>query len=250
MHPEKLFREHRWSRSVRMETVERRYGADRGPGPDRIGAMTRPDGTLSDAANNMNVDEGHLGGYIRASSEPAPSGLRVEHGDPATWTPGLWRWAFDELNVRSVMDVGCGEGHCAAYFEQLGCDVVGVDGSFQAKRDTVIVGKHVVHDFQDGTYRPDRAFDLVWSCEFVEHVEERYSANFLKTFAFSQRYVMMTFAPPGQPGWHHVNCQPREYWVDRLAALGFRLDEERTEISRKLAGAGHYASKGLFFVRR
>ena len=82
MHPEKLFREHRWSRSVRMETVERRYGADRGPGPDRIGAMTRPDGTLSDAANNMNVDEGHLGGYIRASSEPAPSGLRVEHGDP------------------------------------------------------------------------------------------------------------------------------------------------------------------------
>ena len=34
-------------------------------------------------ANNFNCDEGQLGGYIRASSEPAPSGLKIEHGDPA-----------------------------------------------------------------------------------------------------------------------------------------------------------------------
>ncbi|MEO0495294.1 MAG: class I SAM-dependent methyltransferase, partial [Actinomycetota bacterium] len=200
-------------------------------------------------ANNMNIDEGHLGGYIRAGADPAPSGLRVEHGDPATWTPTLWDWAVDTLGVASVLDVGCGEGHAAGYFADRGCEITGVDGSLQAARDSVIPDAHVVHDFQDGPYQPDEPVDLVWSCEFVEHVEERFSMNFLRTFANSSRFVMMTYAPPGQPGWHHVNCQPEQYWVDRLAALGFGLDAALTATARELAGHGHFGGKGLVFAR-
>ncbi len=61
---------------------------------------------------------------------------------------------------------------------------------------------------------------------------------------------MMTFAQPGQPGHHHVNCQPEEYWVERLREVGFASDERLTEESRVCAENGHYHNRGLLFVRR
>ena len=198
--------------------------------------------------NNFNCEEGHLGGYIRANSKPAPSGLNIEHGDPDTWSPKLWLWAHDVLGVRSVVDVGCAEGHCARFFQGLGCEVLGIDGSVQAKRDSVIPNCHIEHDFVSGPYECNRQFDLVWCCEFVEHVEERYCGNFLSTFRYSQKYIMMTYAQPGETGWHHVNCQPESYWIKKLEQIGFQFDPGLTKESRGQAESGHYHHKGLVFV--
>lgn len=213
--------------------------------------MKISDAELKEAReNNFNCDEGHLGGYIRASSEPAPSGLNIEHGDPETWTPKLWLWAHDILGVRSVLDIGCGEGHCARFFQGLGCDVLGIDGSVQAKRDSVIGDCHIEHDFVSGPYEFNRSFNLVWSCEFVEHVEERYCENFLSAFRYSHKYIMMTYAEPDQPGWHHVNCQPASYWIEKIEQNGFKFDPELTKESRSQVESGHYHYKdrGLIFV--
>jgi SAM-dependent methyltransferase len=198
---------------------------------------------------SMNTEEGHLGGYIRASEHPPASGLDTRHGDPLTYSPTLWRWVHDQLGVQSVLDVGCGEGHCAAFFRNLGCEVLGVDGSKQARLQSLIPEHHVVHDYAGGPYSPSTKFDLVWSCEFVEHVEERYLPNFLETFRASRRYLMFTYAPPGQAGWHHVNCQPAEYWVEKMRAIEFLFDAELTRKSTAGAEPGHYRDKGLFFVR-
>jgi SAM-dependent methyltransferase len=200
-------------------------------------------------AFNIQVHEGHLGGYIRSDSKPSPNGLDVRNGDPATWSPSLWRWAHETLAIRSVLDVGCGEGHSTRFFENLGCEVEGVDGSPQAKRDSKILHAHTLHDFTQGPYAPDRSFDLVWSCEFVEHVEAHHSDNFLRTFQASRAYILMTHAPPGAGGWHHVNCRNEAYWVALLRMHGFRFDPELTEISRNIAEPGHYRSNGLAFAR-
>jgi SAM-dependent methyltransferase len=200
-------------------------------------------------ANNMNCHEGHLGGYIKASPLPALSGLRIDHGDPATYSPTLWCWAYETLGVRSVLDVGCGEGHCAGFFRNLGCRVLGVDGSVQARQDSVISEFHVVHDFVNGPYATEKEFDLVWACEFVEHVEEQYIGNFLTTFRSSRKFIMLTYAPPGQRGWHHVNCQMESYWIDKLSRIAFTFDPDLTAESRSVAEPGHYRRKGLIFVR-
>ena len=45
----------------------------------------------------------HLGGYIVG-------------GDDATYYPHLWDWLVSARGVKSVVDVGCGEGHAARYF--------------------------------------------------------------------------------------------------------------------------------------
>lgn len=198
----------------------------------------------------MNCEEGHLGGYLRASPTPTPSGLNLKHGDPATWSPNLWLWTYENLGVRSVLDVGCGEGHCAGFFKSLGCDILGIDGSIQAKRDSVISDNHVIHDFTKGPYAPPENFDLVWSCEFIEHVENESMANFLTTFQYARRYVMLTYASPGQPGWHHVNCQPATYWIKQLEQIGFKLDPQLTFDLRNIAEPGHFERKGLVFIKR
>jgi SAM-dependent methyltransferase len=181
------------------------------------------------------VTAGHLGGYTRG-------------GNPATWYPELWTWLIQRLGVRSVLDVGCGEGQSTEFFRTLGCRVLGIEGIPQPSPWIV------AHDYVTGPYSPTDCFDLVWSCEFVEHVDERYSGNFLETFRAARRFILMTHAMPGQGGHHHVNERVATYWIERVEALGFRYDRLLTAATRtKSVSNGtpwnHYLHTGLAFRR-
>jgi hypothetical protein len=205
---------------------------------------------LEDAKNNnMNIYEGHLGGYVMSGEDRAPSGLDIRNGDPATWYPDLWLWFMSSLNVRSVIDVGCAEGLCPFFFHNYGCVVRGVDGSRMAKSNSRIPEFHDVHDFESGPYVPPSSYDLVWCCEFVEHVEEHFADNFMETFKSSQRFIALCHGVPGQPGWHHVNCQWAEYWIERVEAIGYRYRPVLTRYAREVAQTGHFANRGLVFER-
>lgn len=188
------------------------------------------------------VEAGHLGGYVR-------------HGDPNTLYPALFKWFRDDLGVRSVIDVGCGDGAALDVFAGLfGVkNVLGVEGVPQDHP------RIICHDYTTGPYVPDaggsvfrvvrRQFDLCWSAEFVEHVCEGYVDNFLATFA-SARMVAMTHAIPGQAGYHHMNCQPDLYWIQKLDSIGYYLDLELMWKGRKLVPPESYFAKtGMIFRR-
>lgn len=183
------------------------------------------------------VTDRHLGGYIRG-------------GDEATYYPELWRWLVEEYGVRSVIDVGCGEGHALNFFRDIGCRVAGVDGIAQGDPDIF------EHDYaSEKAYFPPapHPWDLTWSCEFVEHVEAKFIHSFLITFACAD-LVLMTHASPGQSGYHHVNLQGPEYWKGVMAAIGYEHDEVLTAATRELAAENtnpynHYVRSGLAFKR-
>lgn len=187
------------------------------------------------------------------SEIPAHLGGFIAGGDEATQFPELWEWLYRERSIRTVLDVGAGDGQAIDFFTKLGVDAAGIDG--------VDTGhpKIVVHDFTDGPrisrsgLLPPGDFDLVWCCEFVEHVEERYLPNFLPSLA-QGRIVLMTHAFPGQPGHHHVNCRPPDYWTGVLASIGYELDGDLTDESRYRARINpspwnHYSRSGLAFRR-
>lgn len=184
----------------------------------------------------MTVIPAHLGGYWLG-------------GDPATYFPELWSWLVTDLNVKRVIDVGCGEGQALEYFGSLDCYVVGVDGVEQPDP------RIVQHDYTEEPFIPaGPLFDLCWSSEFVEHVEEEFIANFLATFQHAD-WLLMTHADPGQLGHHHVNCQPRGYWIERIEDAGFEYHDELTRTTRRLASANetelnHYRRSGLAFRRQ
>jgi SAM-dependent methyltransferase len=187
------------------------------------------------------VRDGHLGGYIPG-------------GDPGTWCPTLWTWAVRRFEARSVLDVGCGEGHSARFFQQLGCDVLGVEGCSTAIENTAIPGNVVQHDFISGPFVPPRPFDLVWACEFLEHVDRRFVPNILATFAHAARAILVTHAFPSQDsGFHHVNCRPSSYWIRLIEGIGFKCHvpltlEARTVTLQDYRGTNHFARSGLVFV--
>jgi SAM-dependent methyltransferase len=189
------------------------------------------------------IKDRHLGGYMRG-------------GDPGTWCPILWQWAVRQFDAGSVLDVGCGEGQSTRYFHELGCDVEGIDGCEQALRDSVIPERAILHDMCAGPYQPSRLPDLIWTCEFLEHVEERYMDNILRTLATARKAILATHAFPDQRGrgHHHVNCRRTAYWIRRIEDVGFRCDPVLSRQARAVTlqdypGINHFARSGLVFVR-
>ena len=173
-------------------------------------------------------EEGHLGGYVVG-------------GDPMCWCPRVWDDLISATKAESVVDVGCGEGHALRYFQEKGLRAIGVEGIPQD--DSSIIH----HDYTKGPLEVGPV-DLAWSCEFVEHVEERYISNFLKTFS-NARVVAMTHGLPGQPGWHHVNCQLPSYWLDVMGSIGYKLNAQLTFGTRDLAPGTWWEKTGLVFER-
>ena len=193
------------------------------------------------------VNEGHVGGFI------------IEK-DPATYTPHLWEYLCKKFNIKTVLDVGCGMGHAIEEFNKHCDEVVGVDGSKYVVENSLFTDQIFYHDFAVGTLETEDRYDLCWSCEFVEHVDEDYRDNFLEVFAYA-KYLAITYAEPGQPGHHHVNCQLKEYWIEHLKRYGFEYDEEVTQELREVAYKdaleynsqykdNHFNLRGLFFIKK
>jgi SAM-dependent methyltransferase len=181
----------------------------------------------------MDPERLHLGGNSKG-------------GDPLGHTPELWAWLVDRYRPRTVLDVGCGEGRAMRWFAEHGVWSLGLEG-LPGNADAC-GGPVVVHDLCDGPL-PMMGIDLVWSCEVAEHIEERFCSNFLDTVCRG-RVLAMTACPPGGGGWHHVNEQPPEYWVERMRARGMVFDLRDTEISRSVVARDTYWWRhGMIFVR-
>lgn len=185
------------------------------------------------------MTDGHLGGYVIG-------------GDPPAMYPDLWEWLLRQFpwQATSVLDVGCGDGSALDVFRELGASATGIDGMPIDRTDII------VHDFTTGPApAPEMSIDLVWSCEFVEHLDEQYLPNAMPSLC-AGRLLAMTHAVPDQPGWHHVNCQPVEYWIAAIEGYGtHQIDENLTATARELAArnpdpANYFVKTGLVFHRR
>lgn len=164
---------------------------------------------------------------------PQHLGGAYPEGDANTIMPDVWGYLLVKHDIKSVIDLGCGFGHAIRWFADHGlCTVAGIDGWSEAIDGNLVPGAAVRHDFTTGPAPIARPFDLAWSAEFLEHVEERYLPHIMATMRLA-RLACVTHAEPGQAGHHHVNCQTTEYWVDRFAEYGFAHLPEETAILRR-----------------
>ena len=158
---------------------------------------------------------------------------------------------ISEYNVKSFLDIGCGPGGMVALAGMRGLEAVGIDGDWEVpkERDTDII----IHDFTNGPCLTTKAdFDLGWSVEFLEHVDEKYQDNYMQAFARC-KYVVATAAPPGHTGHHHVNCQTQEYWHGVFDKYGFDYDDavtQRIRTEESNMQKPFMQKTGMFFKRR
>ena len=181
--------------------------------------------------------EKHLGGHLNKT-----------HLDE-----GALLWLKDTFSATTYLDIGCGPGGMVELAEQYGLDSHGIDGDYTLTRYNS--NKFTIHDFTHGPAPLTSKYDIAWSVEFVEHVYEEYIPNYMP--AFQQcKYVVMTYAPPGWTGHHHVNLQEEDYWVAKFKEYGFYLDRLQTNELRNRSTMNYpkkpkkafVRNRGLFFV--
>jgi SAM-dependent methyltransferase len=159
--------------------------------------------------------------------------------------PAVLRYLAARYGIGSMLDVGCGPGGMLDEAIALGVLAAGVDGDpYVCEADRRII----LHDYTTGPLVIP--VELIWCTEFVEHVEEAYLGNVLATFSEPHvRVLYLTAAPPGFPGWHHVNCQPESYWIKLLTERGWGLDVEATLWVRHNGDHVFSRRQGLVFVK-
>ena len=174
-------------------------------------------------------------------------GGNLRLGDTGTFCPTLWRYLVDRFAAKSVLDVGCGEGHAVHFFRQLGLIVHGIDGlPINVSRAVTPIS---LHDILSGPFV--MPVDLVWSCEVAEHIAPERVDYFLDTLA-NGRVVAMTHATPGQDGYHHVNCQAAEYWIEKMAQRGYALSPDNglfLRVAGMEVAPTYFNRTGLVFLK-
>lgn len=132
----------------------------------------------------------------------------------------------DRFAPESVVDFGCAIGAHLEYFRERGRTIHGVDGNPTAFEHAVVPTEYLTeHDLRE-LYEPARSYDLAICFEVAEHLPESAAATLVDTLTESGSPVVMTAAQPGQYGTHHVNEQPREYWIELFETRGFCYDAE------------------------
>lgn len=179
----------------------------------------------------------HLGGHLNKT-----------HNDR-----GTLKFLADTYGIKSMLDIGCGPGGMVDLARCRGIDAYGVDGDFTLKYPDDLKPYIILKDLTEGPAAlPLDEFDLGWSVEFLEHVEEEYQDNYMQAFK-ACKYVIATAAPPGYPGHHHVNCRDQEYWHGVFDKYGFDYDDEVTQRIRTKESTMQkpfMQTTGMMFIRR
>lgn len=150
--------------------------------------------------------------------------------DSMNWRKPIMGKAIVEIfHPSSIVDVGCANGDILAGIKEIDQDIVfrGIEGSDQAieffepeiKNEIYILDVRYSISFRDlNLIFPA---DLCISLEVAEHIEPEYAEQYIDNLCSLSDRILITAAPPGQGGHHHVNCQPKEYWIDKFHARGF-----------------------------
>jgi len=179
----------------------------------------------------MNKTPEHLGGHLGKTNTDI----------------NLLKYIKERFKVTSMLDIGCGPGGMKKVANSIDIDWYGVDGDATVIENT---DHSLVHDFTLGEAKLDKTFDLVWCTEFLEHVEEKYVPNYMPLFQKGTMSVV-TAAPPGWPGHHHVNCREESYWIDVFKKYGLRYNEELTTEFKSLSQMrkNFFKRAGMVFVK-
>lgn len=162
----------------------------------------------------------------------------------------------------TALDVGCAIGDLVLGFTQSGVRGYGLEGSYEALPYLLCEKERIVfHDLRLPILSlpiefPTR-FDVVTCFEVAEHIDPEYVDIFIWNLqALAGKWIIISAAPPGQGGYHHVNCQVPEYWILRMSKHGFvvRPDardalKSKWELWKKKDGIRAFYNNLLVFER-
>ena len=173
------------------------------------------------------------------------------HGGITHLDRGVLDYMIAKYKIKSFLDIGCGPGGMVNLANQKGLQSYGIDGDFTVKRPNL---NFQIIDYSKTKSLLNQKYDFVWSCEFVEHVDEQYIPNYMPDFALG-KYVAMTYNQ-SKRGHHHVTLKPKDFWIELFKTYDLIFDTKETEKIREVSTmntTGKFLHKqfvkknGLFF---
>ena len=171
---------------------------------------------------------------------------------------------------RTLIDFGCGDGDLVRGFNTAGVNAFGVEGTANCLPYTglplepitdpdnppplSITNKITIHDlrkplvklFVYDDFNLNSGVDLVLCLEVAEHIEIEAVDILIRNIIQYSNKIVFTAAPPGQEGNHHVNLQPREWWIGMFGKHKYVFDYESTgSIKYLLERSGKARVKGI-----
>lgn len=124
--------------------------------------------------------------------------------------------------VRSVVDVGCGQGAWLAVWAECGVDdVLGLDGAYVDINRLLIAPKFFAAADLAGGFGAPRRFDLAQSLEVAEHLPPGAGPAFVAGLCALSDVVLFSAAQPGQGGEAHLNERAPSYWAKQFETHGY-----------------------------
>lgn len=180
--------------------------------PDLITLYPMPNGDIKNLTSRFN--------YAHMEEEERPFAAR------------LAEWISTELKPKNVLDVGCGPG---IYVEELlkqNVKAVGIEVSQEIMKPYVL---------NKSLFDMDETAEVVICLEVAGHIpQEQADAVVHKVTGSTQKTLVWTAAVPGQGGVGYINCQPKEYWREKIERCGFRYDEDATVRCVQFARTGFH----------
>lgn len=156
------------------------------------------------------------------------------------------------VRVRSVVDVGCGDGSWLAAFQRLGVqEILGLDGDYVDRDLLQIPPEHFMAVDLTKPVDLGRKFDLAISLEVAEHLPAECAPSFVTSLVAAAPVVLFSAAIPHQGGSNHVNEQWPDYWGSLFGEHSYvAMDYIRPRVWKNEAVERWYSQNTLLFARK
>lgn len=173
------------------------------------------------------------------------------------WNFSMGKYAAEKLGIKSMIDWGCGIGSFLSGAKDGGVEnLTGIEIGYENAKSFLV--ENVAHTIRYGNAAVEANFgkyDCAVSIEVAEHLLPEDADTFVRNVCnSSERMIIMTAAKPNQVGMYHFNCQPSEYWIEKICKNGFTFRKDLVEkISngwkKRCPGLPPYLTKNLMIFK-
>jgi len=197
--------------------------------------------------------------YIKDPSDVYPESFYSNRRRMNKWEFLFGVGLVEILEIKSLVDFGCGLGVFLAGALSTGKidKLIGYEYCYDnAKKYLSETIKSYIHYGNVMEKIDCGTFDCSLSIEVAEHILTEKSDMFVTNISeSSNKYIVLTAAPPGQGGTGHINEQLKQFWIDKIENVGFKLDETTQSLLIKYAkekriGLPKYIKRNLMVFKK
>jgi 2-polyprenyl-3-methyl-5-hydroxy-6-metoxy-1,4-benzoquinol methylase len=149
------------------------------------------------------------------------------------WENAIGKHIFETIKPSSILDLGCGVGSYLEGALNAGCQrIYGIEISFEKAKKYITkdILPYITYGDITENLILNYKFDCVISFEVAEHISPHKTTSFIKNLIkYSNKYIIITAACPGQRGTGHINLREKEFWIKLIESYTFKYKEKLVE---------------------